>query len=80
VALGPRYYCYYYHYPLVVAFVEALLVAGVVRPAPVLMGVAAGVVRPAVVLVPVLARAAASALEAAVLALGVEALGVVLSG
>lgn len=50
---------------------KALLVSGVVHPAPVLMGVAAEVVRPAVVLVPVLARAAASALEAAVLALGV---------
>ena len=54
--------------------------AEVVHPAPVLMGVAAEVVRPAAALVPVLARAAASALEAAVLALGVEALGVVLSG
>jgi hypothetical protein len=49
------------------------LVAGVVHPAPVLMGVAAEVVRPAAALVPVLARAAASALEAAVL-------GVALSG
>jgi hypothetical protein len=56
------------------------LVAGVVHPAPVLMGVAAEVVRPAAVPVPALARAAASALEAEVLALEAAVLGVVLSG